>query len=144
MFCNQTTPLSCINIKNIIMLLALITSSLHRNVVAFQHHAATTRLTRVVKFANYNHRISTSSVAVPSSSYTMARYMSTNPNDQDYKSMKTTELRDILRARGLKVSGIKADLIERLESGIHKVGNKPKRVKEEDQSFDTTNDDANT
>ena len=125
------------------MLLAFITSSLHRNVIAFQHHAArATRPTRVIKFANYNHRMSTLSVAVPSYKYnTMARYMSTNPNsNQDYKSMKTTELRDILRARGLKVSGIKADLVERLESGVHRVGNKPKRVpslENQERSFDT-------
>jgi ribonuclease HII len=40
---------------------------------------------------------------------------STN-NDDDYSSMKVVELRDMLKKRGLPVSGIKSDLIERLVS----------------------------
>ena len=58
--------------------------------------------------------------------------MSTKPSLQDnYNSMTVSELRDILKARGLKISGIKADLVERVSSGEHKVGNRPPRQKKE-------------
>ena len=61
-----------------------------------------------------------------------ACYMSTKPSLQDnYNSMTVSELRDILKARGLKISGIKADLVERVLSGEHKVGNRPPRQKKE-------------
>jgi len=38
------------------------------------------------------------------------------PCDIDYSKMTVVQLKDILRAKGLKVSGRKAELIERLES----------------------------
>ena len=39
-----------------------------------------------------------------------------NANDADYSKMTVTELKDLLRSKGLKVTGKKNELIERLES----------------------------
>lgn len=54
-----------------------------------------------------------------------ARY-SVVESDGDYESMTVSELRELLRSRGLVVSGIKAQLVERLGTGTvnpRKVGN---------------------
>ena len=54
-----------------------------------------------------------------------ARY-SVVESDGDYESMTVSELRELLRNRGLMVSGIKAQLVERLGTGTvdpRKVGN---------------------
>ena len=45
-----------------------------------------------------------------------ARY-SVVESDGDYESMTVSELRELLRNRGLVVSGIKAQLVERLGTG---------------------------
>lgn len=50
-----------------------------------------------------------------------SRFMSTkysiHEEDGDYNSMTVSDLRELLRQRGLAISGIKAQLVERLESG---------------------------
>ncbi len=54
-----------------------------------------------------------------------ARY-SVVESDGDYESMTVSELRELLCSRGLMVSGIKAQLVERLGTGTvnpRKVGN---------------------
>jgi len=61
---------------------------------------------------------------MPSCSST-ARFMSSS--QEEYSSMTVSQLREILRARGLAVSGIKSQLVERLASGGGTVV-KPKEV----------------
>jgi len=55
---------------------------------------------------------------------------STTNDINDLGSMKVVELRDMLKKRGLPVSGVKADLIERLttSSDSPAASNKPKRI----------------
>jgi len=75
---------------------------------------------------------SKTTVMMPSSGST-ARFMSTKYSHEDYSSMTISELREMLRLRGQAVSGIKAQLIERLATGEIKVGNKPKKVEKKPQ-----------
>ena len=61
-----------------------------------------------------------------------ARFMISKTSDEDYNAMTVAELREELRERGLAVSGIKAQLVERLASGEVNpkgVGNLPKKKK---------------
>merc|ERR1712137_986958 len=44
-------------------------------------------------------------------------YMSSMNRSRDYNSLKVSELRELLKHNGLPVTGIKAELIERLSSG---------------------------
>eukprot|EP00984_Skeletonema_dohrnii_P010338 scaffold4024_cov123-Skeletonema_dohrnii-CCMP3373.AAC.3 len=58
------------------------------------------------------------------------RSSSTTNDNSDLGSMKVVELRDMLKKRGLPVSGVKSDLIERLttSSDSPAASNKPKRI----------------
>jgi len=66
--------------------------------------------------------------------------MSTNPSlnqdNNEYNTMTVSELRDVLKSRGLKVSGIKAELVERLESGAINVGNRPNDISEKKKKIE--------
>ncbi|KAL7500660.1 hypothetical protein ACHAWT_009892 [Skeletonema menzelii] len=72
----------------------------------------------------------------PSSSFSALpqKRSTSSDNNNDYSSMKVVELKDMLKKRGLPVSGIKSDLIERLttsaDCSIAAAADKPKRVKE--------------
>lgn len=71
--------------------------------------------------------------------YAALHFSSTNQSqEKDYNTMKVSELRDLLRDRGLAVSGIKAQLVERLESERNNWGNpiKPGKGKHIQLKFD--------
>ena len=137
MFCRQTTRVT-ISILQITMLISLMSSShklcalafrvtLPSNTISHCHRtirASTLRCTQLISSNNNNYnRI------VPIQQQTHQLYMSTNPSlnqdNNEYNTMTVSELRDVLKSRGLKVSGIKAELVERLESGAINVGNRP-------------------
>jgi len=94
-------------------------SPCHRSI-----RTSTSRYTQLITSNNNpNNRI------VPIQQQIHQLYMSTNPSlnqdNNEYNTMTVSELRDVLKSRGLKVSGIKAELVERLESGAINVGNRP-------------------
>ena len=62
------------------------------------------------------------------------KYSIHEEEEGDYNSMTVSDLRELLRQRGLAISGIKAQLVERLESGtIHpgKIGSRPTMPRKE-------------
>ena len=103
-------------------------NSFHANKMIHQKHAyssaATATATTVA--SRYNRRTINSS----------ARFMSSAQQQTDYNSMKVSELRDLLKENGLPVSGIKAQLVERLtDSNIQ-----PRAATDVPEDKDTTLD----
>lgn len=107
------------------MLLALFTSPSRRGVMSFRNTPHLQALRRSPKSVIASDRIT----VVPSIGNT-ARFSSTKFSLDDYNSMKVSELRELLKIRGLAVSGIKAQLVDRLAVGkidTRKVEKKPRR-----------------
>jgi hypothetical protein len=90
--------------------------------------------TSIVTTAMENRVVASNGISLlPSHRCNASRFMSTKysirEEDRDYNSMTVSDLRELLRQRGLVVSGIKAQLVERLQSGEinpGKIGRSPK------------------
>lgn len=96
------------------MLLALVATQSRRGVMSFRH---TLPITRRVRY-NPTDRI----VVAPARGVGAARFASTQHQPEDYSSMKVSDLRALLRARGQAVSGIKAQLVARLATAQFDAG----------------------
>ncbi|KAL7535483.1 hypothetical protein ACHAWF_005179 [Thalassiosira exigua] len=114
---------NCRVATTIVMLLAAFPS--RRCAVAF-HHALRPR-------ATWQHCSGGGATSIMAKgSRATARFMSYS--EDDYNSMKVSELRDILKENGLAISGIKAQLVERLTTADHIV---VKRVHETPSAEET-------
>ena len=106
--------------------LAFRVTTLPINNISHCHRSIRTSTTRFTQLISSNNNYNNNRI-VPIQQQIHQLYMSTNPSlNNEYNTMTVSELRDVLKSRGLKVSGIKAELVERLESGAINVGNRPK------------------
>lgn len=93
----------------------------------------------------HQHKIilSSSSIRCHSTRFMRTKY-SIKEEDGDYNSMTVSDLRELLRQRGLAISGIKAQLVERLESGTinpGKIGSRPKMPRNEKKKSNRISND---
>ena len=134
----QTFPLSRApppplpNTKNKLMhIMPLLATMAFRTVASFRSSSssssfggASSNMRRMIRPSSY-HDATTIRRLFSNNNSSSARY-SVVESDGDYESMTVSELRELLRNRGLMVSGIKAQLVERLGTGTvnpRKVGN---------------------
>ena len=113
------------------MLSAIVATSSRRGVLAFRSAPRVSGCAATYRVRNRVHRAP--SILPTNTARCQSTKLYSHEHEEDYNSMTVADLRELLRERGLAVSGIKAQLVERLESGeidAANVGNKPMQKRE--------------